>query len=112
VIQTWWREHGLNRSVQKLRRGIMPAAWNEVADWVAAWRSAQDAAIAAWKASKTSERILAYLQTAGTPQTPASIAAALPIPRERAKKAMQRMAVEGKLVRLNSGYTVRSLGTF
>src|ERR1051326_5526776 len=46
-------------------------------------------------------------------QTPASIAAALPIPKERAKKALQRLANQGKLVRTPSGYEPSdAAGTF
>jgi predicted transcriptional regulator len=50
--------------------------------------------------------ILSYIIDSGQPQTPASIASALPIPRERAKKALQRMAKGGQLQRTKSGYTV------
>jgi hypothetical protein len=57
--------------------------------------------------------ILAYIKIAGQPQMPSSIASVLPIPKERAKKAMQRMEQEGKLLRGKSGYTAAGTpGTF
>jgi hypothetical protein len=62
---------------------------------------------------KTSAIILAHVQKVCTPQTPSSIAAALPIPRERAKKAMQRLAEDGRLLRTKQGYVVPGpVGTF
>jgi hypothetical protein len=59
-------------------------------------------------ATKTANMIVAYLREAGKPQKPASVAAALPISRERAKKAMQRMAKNGTLLRTREGYTIRA----
>jgi hypothetical protein len=107
VIQTWFRKHGLERSIEKLRSAIIPAAWREVAPWVTRWRAHQAAASKAREATKTANMILAYMREAGTPQMPASVARALPIPRERAKKAMQRMAERGVLRRTDSGYEVQ-----
>ena len=108
VVLTWRQKHGLQRSVQKLRDGIIPHAWQEVAPWVERWRAERAAAEDARKSTKTSSMILAYVRDADEPQTPSSIALALPIPRERAKKAMQRMAKEGKLVRTDQGFTVET----
>jgi hypothetical protein len=113
VILTWRQKHGLQRSLQQLRRGIIPAAWREVSPWVSRWRAGQAAAEEARKATKTSSMILSYISNSGQMQTPASIASALPIPRERAKKTMQRMAKDGKLRRTEEGYAVGDmLGTF
>lgn len=113
VILKWREKHGLERSLEQLRNGIIPAAWHEVSSWVNGWRADQAAAKEAGKATKTARMILAYISEAGTPQTPSSIAAALPIPRERAKKAMQRMAKQAQLRRTKDGYIVGdSLGTF
>jgi hypothetical protein len=112
VIVTWWRKYGLARSLQKVRRGIIPAAWREVSPWVEKWHAERAAAAEARKAAKTSSMILAYISEAGV-QTPSSIASALPISKERAKKAMQRMAKEGSLVRAKEGYAVgNAVGTF
>jgi hypothetical protein len=56
---------------------------------------------------------LSSLNKAGKSQTPAAIAAALEIPRERVKKAMQRMVRDGKLRRTADGYEiVTAVGTF
>jgi DNA-binding IclR family transcriptional regulator len=52
--------------------------------------------------------ILAYVRDSGRPHTPSSIASKLPIPRERAKKAMQRLAKKGELVRTGHGFTARA----
>ena len=77
------------------------------------WHAERDAAEQLKKAAKTANIILAYIRNAGRPQTPSAISAALPIPRERAKKAMQRMAEDGKLVRTSQGYEiVATVGTF
>lgn len=112
VIQKWWRHHGLERSLEKLERAIIPAAWGEVAPWVREWQAQQAAAEESRNATKTSRMILAFIVSNG-PQTPASVASALPIPRERAKKAMQRMAKDGKLLRSTGGYIVPGqVGTF
>lgn len=73
--------------------------------WVESWRAARAAAEVARKATKTTSMILAYVRDVGEPQTPSSIASALPIPRERAKKVMQRMAKEGKLIRTEQDFT-------
>jgi hypothetical protein len=57
--------------------------------------------------------ILAYITEAGVPQTPSSIASVLPIPRERAKKAMQGMVKDGRLLRMKDGFVAGDgLGTF
>lgn len=112
VILNWREKHRLGRSVEQLRNGIIPAAWREVSPWVDRWRAEQAAAKKAGKATKTARMILAYISEAGTPQTPSSIAAALPIPRERAKKAMQRMTKKAQLRRTKEGYRAGdSLGT-
>jgi hypothetical protein len=50
--------------------------------------------------------ILAYITAEGSPKMPSSIAAALHIPRERAKKAMQRLAKRSELRRTKAGYTL------
>jgi len=78
------------------------------------WHADNTAADEARKAAKTTSQILTYLTDLGKAQTPSSIAAALSIPRERAKKAMQRMAKQGQLRRTKEGYLVvgDSLGTF
>jgi hypothetical protein len=113
VILTWREKHRLKRSLSKLRRGIIPAAWREVAPWVKQWQAEHAADEGARDATKTSRMILARIAETGTPQTPASIAASLPIPRERAKKAMQRLAKEGRLVRTENGFTLGAgVGTF
>jgi Bifunctional DNA primase/polymerase, N-terminal len=113
VVLMWRQKHGLKRDVQQLRGGIVPAAWLEVSPWVERWHAEQTAIEEARKATKTSNMILAYIKIASQPQTPSSIASALPIPKERAKKAMQRMEQEGKLLRAKSGYTVAGTpGTF
>ena len=85
---------------------IIPAAWREVSPWVERWRADQAAVEKAKQLTKTSTTILSYISDSGQPQTPGSIASALPIPRERAKKAMQRMVKGGQLQRVKSGYTV------
>jgi hypothetical protein len=115
VIGTWRRKHGLNRDRRQLRFGIIPKAWCEVGPWVEQWHSLRKAARELKTANKTSNLILSHIQTAGSPARPSPIAAALNIPRELAKKALQRMAKEGKLVRTAQGYEVvqaASLGTF
>jgi hypothetical protein len=113
VVLKWRQKHGLQRSVRQLRQGIIPRAWQEVSPWVERWRADRAAAEDVRKATKTSSMILAFVRDAGEPQTPSSIASTLPIPRERAKKAMQRMVKDGQLRRTKSGYTVADmLGTF
>jgi hypothetical protein len=106
VILKWRQTHGLKRSLQKLRNGIIPAAWREVSKWVNGWRANQAIADAARKAMKTASMILAHMSALDTPQTPSSIAAALGIPRERAKKAMQRLAEKAQILRTADGYIV------
>jgi DNA-binding IclR family transcriptional regulator len=76
------------------------------------WHAQRDAAEQSKRATKTSNRILSCIGKAGEPQTPSAIAAALEIPQERAKKAMQRMAHEGKLRRTVDGYEIVTAGTF
>jgi hypothetical protein len=79
---------------------------------VTEWRVKKATATEVRRSAKTTSLILRQLTVAG-PQTPASIAAALGIPGERAKKAMQRMARTGELMRTHSGYAIAStLGTF
>jgi len=57
--------------------------------------------------------ILAFVRDAGVPQTPSSIASALPILRERTKKAMQRLAKDNRLVRTEHGFAAGAgVGTF
>ena len=113
VVLTWRRRHGLNRDRRKLRLAIIPEAWREVQPWVERWHADRDAAAQAKRATKTTNLILAYISHESAPQTPSSIAAALPIPRERAKKAMQRLATAGKLRRTGFGYElVEGVGTF
>jgi hypothetical protein len=41
VIERWWRKHGMDRSLEKLRSAIMPAAWREVAPYVQQWHADQ-----------------------------------------------------------------------
>jgi Bifunctional DNA primase/polymerase, N-terminal len=106
VTLVWRQEHGLDRVPRKLSCVIIPAAWREVSPWVERWRTDRAAAEKAKQLTKTSTMILSYIIDSGQPQTPASIASALPIPRERAKKALQRMAKGGQLQRTKSGYTV------
>lgn len=109
VVVVWRQKHGLlQRCPKKLRYAIIPSAWEEVAAWVERWHADRAAAEDARRATKTASMILAYIRDAAEPQTPASIVAALPIPRERAKKAMQRLAKEGKLCRTEQGYMVGS----
>ena len=100
VIRGWRQGHGLERSLRKLGCAIIPAAWREVSPWVERWRTDRAAAEKARRATKTSSMILSHISGSGQPQTPASIASALPIPRERAKKAMQRMVKAGQLQRI------------
>jgi hypothetical protein len=104
VILNWRREHGLQRSLRKLRESIVPKAWAEVETWVARWHAEREAAKQSKEAAKTANLILAQIRDAGAPLSPSCIAAALEIPRERAKKAVQRMAGEGKLVSTPEGY--------
>ena len=113
VITCWRRKHALNRDARQLRSGIIPKAWCAVESWVERWRAERDATEQAKKANKTTNLIVVHLRSTGTPQTPASIAAALSIPRERVKKAVQRMAEEGQVVRTQTGYALGDLvGTF
>ena len=114
VIVKWRCTHRLKRSLRQLRSGIIPAAWREVSPWVERWQANSAAAQEARNATKTSSVILAYIAEVGMPQSPASIAAALPIPRERAKKAMQRLVKLGRLAVGKEGYTIGALalGTF
>jgi len=58
------------------------------AAWVDRWHADNAAADETRKAAKTTNQISAYLTDLGIAQTPSSIAAALSIPRERAKKAI------------------------
>jgi hypothetical protein len=113
VILKWRREHGLTRDLSKLCDAIIPGAWREVAPWVEGWRAKRDAARKSKAAAKTSNRILEHIRSTNGPQTPSSIAGVLEIPRERAKKAMQRMAAGGKLVQTEKGYEIPTrVGTF
>jgi hypothetical protein len=113
VILKWREKHELKRSSKKLVTGIIPAAWCEVSPWVDGWHAAQSAEKEARKATKTGSIIRAHISEAGTPQTPSMIAAALSIPNERAKKAVQRMAKKGWLRSSKEGYIVGgNLGTF
>jgi hypothetical protein len=113
VILRWRQIHELDRDLRQLRRGIIPGACGEVSARVDHWRADRAAEADARNSAKTSNMILGYISSAGTTQTPASIAAVLPIPRERVKKAMQRMAQDGKLLRTKQGYEVANpLGTF
>src|ERR1039457_50362 len=104
VILNWRREHGLQRSLRKLREAIVPKALAEVEPWVERWHTEREAAKQSKEAAKTANLISAQIRDAAAPQMPSSIAAALEIPRERAKKAVQRMAGEGKLVSTPGGY--------
>jgi hypothetical protein len=113
VILNWRCKHSLKRDPGQLRYGIIPKAWCEVRPWVERWHAGRDAAEQSKKATKTSNMILGYVKNAGKPQTPSSVAAALSIPKERAKKAMQRLAQDGRLVRRSQGYEiVTAVGTF
>jgi hypothetical protein len=113
VILNWRCKHGLKRDLRQLRGGIMPGAWHEVEPWVQRWLGERDAAERAKKAAKTSSLICAFIRDAGRPHTPSTIAAALSIPKERAKKAMQRMARSGRLLRTSDGYvSLAEAGTF
>ena len=113
VVLSWRRKHFLNRDIRKLRSGILPKAWAEVEPWVERWHAEQEAAKSDKKARKTSSIILAFIGDAGKPQPPSTVSAGLRIPRERAKKAIQRMAEEGKLVRTPEGYQLPcGVGTF
>jgi hypothetical protein len=109
VILNWRRKHGLQRDIRQLRLGIIPRAWAEVKPWVERWRAELEADSQSKDAAKTSNMILAHM-SAGRPQTPSSIAAGLGIPRERAKKAMQRMESEGQLTRTPLGYRIVTNG--
>jgi hypothetical protein len=104
VVQAWRDKHGLRRSRGRLRNVIIPGAWREVSRWVDGWRAQQAAADEARKANKTASKILAFIRSAKAAQTPSSIATALGIPRERAKKAMQRLADNARLLRTTEGY--------
>jgi hypothetical protein len=104
VVLHWRREHGLQRSLRKLREAIVPKAWAEVEPWVERWHAERNAAEEAKHAAKTANMILAFIGDAPATQPPSAVAAELDMPRERAKKAMQRMAAEGKLVSTPEGY--------
>jgi hypothetical protein len=97
---------GLSRSLKQLEQGIIPAAWREVAPWVGGWHADCSAEAKVRNATKTTKMILAYITAEGSPKMPSSIAAALHIPRERAKKAMQRLAKRSELRRTKAGYTL------
>jgi Bifunctional DNA primase/polymerase, N-terminal len=113
VILNWRRKHGLNRDSRQLRTGILPKAWAEVEPWVERWHAERLATNEAKRAAKTSSLILAFLRNVDEPQEPAAVAAGLAMPRERAKKAMQRMAEAGTVVRTRKGYAVPvEVGTF
>lgn len=100
----WRRKHALNRDIRQLRNGILPSAWAEVEPWVEQWHAGREAAEEVRLAPKTTSLILTCFSHAATPQTPAAVAASLTIPRERAKKSMQRMAKDGQLIRTPEGY--------
>jgi hypothetical protein len=104
VILNWRHKHGLNRDLRQLRNGILPKAWAEVEPWVERWRAEHQAADELRRAAKTSNIIMAYVSGSKTPKTPASVAAALALPRECVKKSMQRLEKEGNLVRTPEGY--------
>lgn len=38
VLRCWWRAHELANRERKFVRGVMPSAWDEVAEWVAKWK--------------------------------------------------------------------------
>lgn len=97
-------QHALNRDLRKLRNGILPKAWVEVEPWVEQWHAEREAAEEGRLAAKTGNMILAHMMHAASPQKPAAVAASLAIPRERAKKSLQRMANDGKLIRTPEGY--------
>jgi hypothetical protein len=89
----WRHRQGLKRTrqaVRKLENSIIPAAWADVESWVRKWRSQEELKRQAKIASATSEQILALIVAKG-PQTPATVAELLPIPHQRAQKAMQRL---------------------
>jgi hypothetical protein len=104
VILLWRSMHGLKRDLRQLRDGIIPGAWCEVSPWVERWHAERNATKQKKIAAKTANIILAQMKTLNGPQTPASIAVALSIPRDRTKQAMWRMARDGKLVRTADGY--------
>ncbi len=104
VVLLWRQKHGLQHSLRKLRGAIVPKAWAEVEPWVERWHAEREKAKHSKDAVKTVNLILAQIRDAGAPQMPSEVAAALEIPRERAKKAMQRLAGEGKLVTTLEGY--------
>jgi hypothetical protein len=110
VILSWRDKHGLKRGFRQLRSGIIPKAWCEVEPWVERWHAERDASERSMEATKTSNVILTHIRNAGGPQMPSSIAAALSIPRERVKKALQRMAEHGKLLRTSQGYSIATNG--
>jgi hypothetical protein len=107
VILSWRRKHSLNRDLRQLQHGILPKAWSEVAVWVERWHTEREAAKESRKAKKTANMILSFVKSEGNPQMPAAVSAALAIPRERVKKAMQRMAERGKLLSTGEGYEFR-----
>ena len=106
VVVTWRRKHALDRDLKQLRTAIIPKALSEVEPWIEQWRAEREARDRAKNAAKTSNMILSHLNRVGKPQWPADISVALGIPSERAKKAMQRMASNGKLVRTFRGYEI------
>jgi hypothetical protein len=113
VIMHWRDKHRLDRSLRQLRCGILPKAWSEVEPWVERWRAERERARATKNANKTVNRIRDFALKSGVPQTPSSISAALAIPKERVKKAMQRMAGQGLLIGSSEGYVVPGQpGTF
>ena len=113
VVLNWRCKHGLKRDLRQLRSGIIPKAWSEVEPWVERWHAERAAVQESKDATKTSNTILAHIRNAGRPEMPSAVAAALSIPRERAKKAMQRMEGEGRLMRTPDGYQIATtVGTF
>ena len=104
IIMTWRKTHGLSRSLKQLDKGIIPAAWREVSLWVSGWHADRSVAEKARNATKTTKMILAYITAEGSPKTPSSIAAALDIPGERVKMAVQRLEKRYKLRRTKEGY--------
>lgn len=110
VLVNWRRKHALNRDLRQLHMAVIPKAYSEVEPWIERWHAEREARKRANKAATTANLILSHMNRVDDPQQPAAIAAGLGIPRERVKKAMQRMASNGKLVRTPRGYELVTSG--
>jgi hypothetical protein len=76
VILAWRRQHGLQRSLRKLREAIVPKAWAEVEPWVERWHAEREAARQSKDAAKTANLILAQIRDVDVAAAPVAIGVA------------------------------------